>query len=142
MYLAKSAAHVYAIDADRQAILDGEASLQENQITNVELRTGRCERIIEKLARQGFKADAATLNPPRTGCPESLLRNLTKLGIGRLVYISCSPPTLARDTRLLAELGFTPMRWQPLDMFPQTYHLEVAVHFSLRGVGRRGSFEG
>lgn len=66
------------------------------------------------------------LDPPRGGCRE-LLRYLPEVARDRLIYISCDPPTLARDLKLLLDAGYRPEVLKGFDMFPQTYHLEVVA---------------
>ena len=79
---------------------------------------------------QGIRAQVAVLDPPRAGCRPQALEALAKMRIPRIVYVSCSPPTLARDLRLLADLGYRAENVQPLDMFPQTYHVECLATVS------------
>jgi SAM-dependent methyltransferases related to tRNA (uracil-5-)-methyltransferase len=66
----------------------------------------------------------AVLNPPRKGCEESALRRVASLAPDTLIYVSCSPESLARDLAFLAGLGYCCSEIQPVDMFPQTMHVE------------------
>ncbi len=75
-------------------------------------------------------ADAAILDPPRKGCEPEVLAALATSGIGRLLYVSCNPATLARDAKALSAGGFTLARVTPYDMFPHTGHVEVLAEFS------------
>ena len=68
------------------------------------------------------------VDPPRKGCEEIVLRTAAEMGPSRMVYVSCNPATLARDLAVLDELGYKTVSIQPVDMFPQTYHVEcIAV---------------
>jgi 23S rRNA (uracil1939-C5)-methyltransferase len=100
---------------------------QQLGIENCHFRTGKVERILYRYLAQRLRVDVAVLDPPRAGCHPEALRALASLGVPRLIYISCSPPTLARDLRLLDDLGYRTMGVQPLDMFPQTYHIECVA---------------
>jgi 23S rRNA (uracil1939-C5)-methyltransferase len=77
------------------------------------------------------------LDPPRSGCHPAALQALALMRVPRLVYVSCSPPTLARDLRLLHDLGYRTTAVQPLDMFSQTYHIEcvTTLHRGSYGLG-------
>jgi len=70
------------------------------------------------------------LDPPRSGCPEAIKR-IISLSPEKVVYISCAPPTLARDMKLLIDKGYRPTRAFVLDLFPQTYHIEAIVELTL-----------
>jgi 23S rRNA (uracil1939-C5)-methyltransferase len=83
---------------------------------------GAVEEVLPTLAGP---IDAALLDPPRRGCAPEALTALTALGPRRIVYVSCHPGTLARDLRLLAGYGYRLLRVQPVDMFPQTHHVEA-----------------
>lgn len=67
------------------------------------------------------------LTPPRAGCDKKVLETFAAMNPERIVYVSCSPSSLARDLALLAELGFETKEIQPVDMFPQTYHVECVA---------------
>jgi 23S rRNA (uracil1939-C5)-methyltransferase len=69
------------------------------------------------------------LDPPRAGCAKSLISNLIQLAAPRIVYVSCDPATLARDARRLIAAGYGLASAQPLDMFPQTHHVEIVAVF-------------
>ena len=75
---------------------------------------------------QELRADAILFDPPRQGAP-GLARQLAALAGRRLVYISCDPATLCRDLGDLITSGFTVRRLQPVDMFPQTHHIETVA---------------
>lgn len=88
---------------------------------------GMAEEILPLLAEQGIAPQVAVLDPPRAGCQAAALQALAELAPERIVYISCAPATLARDIRLLAELGYKAMIAQPVDMFCHTAHVETVV---------------
>ncbi|ETX02144.1 MAG: hypothetical protein ETSY1_04630 [Candidatus Entotheonella factor] len=122
--LAPYCARVYAVELNRQASLVGMEQARSLGIENCHFRTGKVERILFRYLAEGLRADLAVLDPPRAGCQPEALTALAKLHVPRIVYISCSPPTLARDLRLLHDLGYRTLSVEPLDMFPQTYHIE------------------
>ena len=69
----------------------------------------------------------ALVDPPRKGLDTSVIELLTSNNIEHIIYVSCNPATLARDLKIFSEKGFTPVKIQPIDMFPQTAHVETVV---------------
>ena len=96
------------------------------QFEQVDLRVGRVEEILPALPTP---IDAAVVDPPRAGCGPQVIQALIERSIKRLVYVSCDPATLARDARQLIAGGYQLVEVQPVDMFPQTYHLETVTLF-------------
>ena len=133
LLLAPRCRQVYAVEINRQASLIAEQQASQLDIQNCEFRTGKVERILFRYIAQGIKADLAILDPPRAGCRPDALNALAMMRVPRLIYISCSPPTLARDLALLHRLGYQTTGVQPFDMFPQTYHIECVA--TLRRTG-------
>ena len=125
LQIAKQVESVYAVEQNHEAVLDAQAAAKHNQVHNVVFRSGKCETIVKRLKKEGQQFTTAVMNPPRKGCDIALLNQLKGLGIERIVYISCSPPTLKRDLETLRDQGFQVRRMVPVDMFPQTYHLET-----------------
>jgi 23S rRNA (uracil1939-C5)-methyltransferase len=119
-FLASRAAQVVGIESFAPAVRDAEANLDE--FDNVELYEASVEDVLPHLAGP---FDAALLDPPRTGCARPALEALAAHQPKRIVYVSCDPPTLARDGKRLAGHGYQLQEVQPLDMFPQTYHVET-----------------
>ena len=78
-------------------------------------------------AEQGGHADVVFMDPPRAGSDEAFLSSVVKLAPEKIVYISCNPATLARDLALFAEEGYVTKEVQPVDLFPQTTHVECVV---------------
>jgi 23S rRNA (uracil1939-C5)-methyltransferase len=112
---------------NRQATLLAIRQATALGVHNCQFRTGKVERILHRYLAQGLRPDLAVLDPPRAGCDMAALQALAALRLPRLLYVSCSPPTLARDLQRLSELGYQTMGVQPLDMFPQTYHIECVA---------------
>jgi 23S rRNA (uracil1939-C5)-methyltransferase len=124
---AKNALEVVGIESVASAITDAEENARRNQIQNAHFICGRAEEEISKTP----PFDVAILNPPRKGCDRAMLEALAERKPSRIVYVSCDPATLARDLHFLVEKGYRVGRVQPLDMFPQTTHVEcvVALYF-------------
>jgi 23S rRNA (uracil1939-C5)-methyltransferase len=122
--LAEGLAEVTAVEEHPAAVADGERSAALNNISNVRFIRGAAER-----ALPGFELafDAAVLDPPRRGCHPAVLDALARLAPPRLAYISCHPGILARDLGPLLAAGYALELVQPVDLFPQTPHIETLV---------------
>ena len=94
---------------------------------NAEFFVGKSEEIIPKLINEGIKADVIVVDPPRKGCDIKLLNAIGETKPEKIVYVSCDPSTLARDLKILEEKGYKTIKVQPVDMFPQTSHVETVV---------------
>ncbi len=121
--LASTTAEVVGIEEYAGAIEDGRTTAEANGITNVRLESGRVEQALGLL---DGTFEAAVLDPPRRGCHPQALAQLLRLAPTRVVYISCQPATLARDLKLLVAGGYRVVSIQPVDLFPQTAHIESA----------------
>ena len=120
--LAPFARRVIAIEESFSALKD--AAINTLGIDNLEFVEGRTEDVLDELPDA---PDAVVLDPPRTGCDAAALEALVRRPPRRVVYVSCEPETLARDLDLLARGGFRVDRIEPLDMFPQTFHVECVA---------------
>ena len=127
LYLAKKARKVYGIEIVRPAILDANRNAKENKISKVEFITGDATREIPKLYAKGIKADVVVVDPPRAGCTQQVLKTFVDMQPERIVYVSCNPETLARDLKQLGKMGYYTEKIQPVDMFPQTFHVECVA---------------
>jgi 23S rRNA (uracil1939-C5)-methyltransferase len=100
--------------------------------SNVQFFVGRAEELLPQWIAQGIRPDVVVADPPRTGCDAALLKAIIRSRPRRMVYVSCNPSTLAKDCKMLLDGGFR-IEWiQPVDMFPQTAHVEciVSTHFT------------
>lgn len=125
--LADKVSYVIGIEEDAGAVAD--ARLNVTELTNVEFIKGSVE---VSLPRLGRRIDLAVLDPPRQGCKPEALTALIELAPRRVIYVSCDPATLARDARRLADGGYQLLEVQPVDMFPQTYHIESVTLWERR----------
>ncbi|MBC2259194.1 23S rRNA (uracil(1939)-C(5))-methyltransferase RlmD [Listeria booriae] len=125
--LAKEAKHVYGVEIVPQAIEDARANAKLNKMDNVTFAVGKAEEVIPDWFKQGIKADVLVVDPPRKGCDDALLQTILKMEPKRVVYVSCNPATLARDMLVLTEGGYEAKMVQPVDMFPQTTHVECVT---------------
>jgi 23S rRNA (uracil1939-C5)-methyltransferase len=110
---------VIAIEESREAGRD--AAVNVAATANVEVLTGKVEELLPRLDVQ---PDVVLLDPPRPGCARPVLEAIARLAPKTVVYVSCNPATLARDLRLLVDAGYTLDYVTPIDMFPQTGHIE------------------
>jgi 23S rRNA (uracil1939-C5)-methyltransferase len=127
--IARRAARVVAIERDARAVEDGRANAQALGITRCEFRRASSLAGVRDVMRRGERYDVAVLDPPRSGAAD-LVPALLDLAPARIVYASCDPATLARDLRLLGS-RYRVDHVQPIDLFPQTYHVETVVGATL-----------
>ena len=120
--MAAHAARVIAIEEADSAIKD--AAINTLGLQNLDFRRGRTEDVLASLRE---RPDAVILDPPRVGCHEAVLRWLVERAPGRVAYVSCDPESLARDLSILVRGGFRVEAVEPVDMFPQTHHVECLV---------------
>jgi len=123
-FLAERASLVTAVESYPPAVTDADVNLAD--LDNVDLIEGTVEDVLPELVE---RYDAAVLDPPRTGVERHALDALAALGPRTMVYVSCEPSTLARDAKRLVEKGYHLVDVTPVDMFPQTYHIECVAHF-------------
>lgn len=127
LFLAQRASKVYGIEIVEPAIEDARKNASDNRIENVEFIVGDATDVMPVLYRDGVRADVIVVDPPRAGCTEDVLRTFAKMDPRRIVYVSCNPATLARDLAVLESLGYVVQEVQPVDMFPQTAHVETVT---------------
>ncbi|HEU5101219.1 MAG TPA: 23S rRNA (uracil(1939)-C(5))-methyltransferase RlmD [Roseiflexaceae bacterium] len=122
--LAGTAAEVLGVEEYASAVEDGRTTAAANGIDNVRFEVGRVEAALRELEGP---FDAVVLDPPRRGCHPLAIQELLRLAPARIVYVACHPATLARDLKLLAAGGYRVVSVQPIDLFPQTAHIESVV---------------
>ena len=128
LFLAGGAKEVLGIESVQAAVADAEKNCRLNGLRNCRFMAGDAAQLLEELRKEGSRIDLIVLNPPRKGCDEQVLRDAALLTPARIIYVSCSPRTLTRDLDLLSGFGYRTREIQPVDMFPQTPHIEnVAI---------------
>jgi 23S rRNA (uracil1939-C5)-methyltransferase len=126
LWLAQSAARVIGVEENRDAVRDAWKSAERNGVRNVRFTGGRAESVLPRLLKEGLGGPlAVVVDPPRAGVTVPVLRFLTRPSVRRVVYVSCDPATFARDAGYLCRSGFRLARVQPVDLFPQTSHVEL-----------------
>ncbi|BDU90916.1 23S rRNA (uracil(1939)-C(5))-methyltransferase RlmD [Clostridium perfringens] len=124
LFLSQKAKKVYGVEIIPQAIDNAWINAKENKVENVEFFVGESEVVIPDLINKGVKADVVVVDPPRKGCDKKLLDAITNINAKKIVYVSCDPSTLGRDLQVLEENGYKTLEVQPVDMFPNTSHVE------------------
>ncbi len=124
LFLSQKAKKVYGVEIIPQAIDNAWINAKENKVENVEFFVGESEVVIPDLINKGVKADVVVVDPPRKGCDKKLLDAITNINAKKIVYVSCDPSTLGRDLKVLEENGYKTLEVQPVDMFPNTSHVE------------------
>ncbi|HWR37895.1 MAG TPA: 23S rRNA (uracil(1939)-C(5))-methyltransferase RlmD [Patescibacteria group bacterium] len=124
LFLARQAARVYGIEIVEPAIRDAVLNAENNGVENAEFIVGDAVDVMPELYHRGIRPDVVVVDPPRAGCDAKVLQTFVRMEPQRIVYVSCNPASLARDLAVLDELGYAAREIQPVDMFPQTFHVE------------------
>lgn len=124
LFLAGQAREVIGVEVVEDAVADARLNAKINRINNSRFEAGDAAELLEELAEESQKVDVVVLNPPRKGCDQKVLERVAALSSRAIIYVSCSPTSLARDLVVLKNLGYLCREIQPVDMFPQTVHVE------------------
>jgi 23S rRNA (uracil1939-C5)-methyltransferase len=132
-FLAAQTARVIAIESQPSAVMDARANATLNHQSNIiATLEGTLERVLGQLHYRRERIDVALVDPPRAGCHPKALQALQVLGPRNICYVSCDPSTLARDIASLCSGRYQLVAAQPIDMFPQTYHIECVALLTRR----------
>lgn len=126
----KAAGKVIGVELNQGAVRDAVNNAKMNGIDNIRFYCNDAGRFLVNMAEQGENADVVIMDPPRSGSTEEFMDAVGKLGAGKVVYVSCNPETLARDVRYMKKLGYRAVEAWPVDMFPETDHVETIVLLS------------
>ncbi|HEY2536414.1 MAG TPA: 23S rRNA (uracil(1939)-C(5))-methyltransferase RlmD [Solirubrobacteraceae bacterium] len=134
--LAPRAGELWGIELVEPAVADAIGCARRNEITNVNFFAGDTRLALPELVQRAGRPDVLVVDPPRAGLSKKVVRRIIEASPKRIVYVSCNPTTLAPNAAELVEAGWTLKRVRPVDMFPQTHHIECVALFE-RGDGRR-----
>jgi 23S rRNA (uracil1939-C5)-methyltransferase len=123
--LAERAARVLAVDRVKASVDAAADNARRLGLANVETVAGDVGRALKSWVTRGLTVDVVVLDPPRSGAADAVPSS-PRLGARRIVYVSCNPATLARDLRALSS-EYALAAVQPIDFFPQTYHVETVA---------------
>lgn len=123
----KKANSVIGVELNKDAVKDAMKNAKRNNISNARFYNDDAGDFMVSLAKEKQNIDIVFMDPPRSGSDEKFLSSLVKLMPKQVIYISCNPVTLERDLKYLTKHGFTVEEIQPIDMFPQTFHVECVV---------------
>ena len=133
----KEGGRVFGIEVVEQAVRDARENAQANDIQNVTFYEGKAEELLPKLKGKELPPpDLIVVDPPRKGCAQETLRTMLEAEPGRIIYVSCDSATLARDLRILVDGGYRLQLVQPVDMFPQTVHVETVALLTRINTGK------
>ena len=129
LFAASRAGRVIGVEVVSQAIQNAKENAERNGIDSAEFLLGKAEELAPQLTHE--KPSVVFLDPPRKGAEQSALDAIITMAPPRVVYVSCNPATLARDARYLCEHGYQLTKAIPVDMFPNTSHIEAVAQLQL-----------
>jgi len=127
MVAADRAGRVIGVELNPGAVRDARCNAKSNKVKNIEFYQGDAGKLLCEMAEQRERVDLVLMDPPRSGSSEEFLDAVAKLGVSRVVYVSCNPDTLARDLKYLRGRGYAVKRCVAVDMFPFTENTECCV---------------
>jgi 23S rRNA (uracil1939-C5)-methyltransferase len=133
--LAGQAGEVWGVEIVPEAITDAERNAEANGIENAKFTAANVRTGVRPLLEEAGKPDVVIVDPPRAGLSQKIVRRLIECEAERIVYVSCNPTTLAPNASQLGEAGYRLRRVRPVDMFPQTPHIECVALFKREAAG-------
>jgi 23S rRNA (uracil1939-C5)-methyltransferase len=127
--MAAQAGEVWGLEIVPEAITDAERNARANKIENAHFVAGNARTGVRPLVEKAGKPDVVVIDPPRAGLSQKIVRRVLECEARKIVYVSCNPTTLAPNATQLAEAGYKLTRVRPVDMFPQTPHIECVALF-------------
>jgi 23S rRNA (uracil1939-C5)-methyltransferase len=127
--MAARAGEVWGLEIVPEAIEDAERNAERNGIENARFLAASARTGVRPLLEEAGKPDVVVIDPPRAGLSQKIVRRVIECGAQRIVYVSCNPTTLAPNAAQLTEAGYTLRRVRPVEMFPQTPHIECVALF-------------
>ena len=127
---ADHAKQIVGVELNRDAVQDAIGNAKHNGVKNARFFAADATRWISEAAAAGERADVIFMDPPREGSTPQFIESVARMAPKRVVYVSCNPETLARDLALLTKKGYRVESSTPVDMFPQTEHIETVVLLS------------
>jgi 23S rRNA (uracil1939-C5)-methyltransferase len=125
--LAPRAGEVWGLEIVEEAIADAISNARRNEIANARFFAGDVRLALRELAEEAGRPDVLVVDPPRAGLSAKIVRRIVETAPKRIVYVSCNPTTLAPNAAQLVEAGWQLKRVRPVDMFPQTPHIECVA---------------
>ena len=122
--VAKQVKKVYGVEVIPEAVENSQKNAVLNNITNAHYVCDTAENAMKNWLKEGIQPSVILVDPPRKGLTESFIKASAQTGADRITYISCNVATMARDIKLYQELGYELKKVQPVDLFPQTHHVE------------------
>ncbi|HEY5052132.1 MAG TPA: 23S rRNA (uracil(1939)-C(5))-methyltransferase RlmD, partial [Solirubrobacterales bacterium] len=127
--MAARAGEVWGLEIVPEAIDDAERNAERNGIENAHFLAANARTGVRPLVEQAGKPDVVVIDPPRAGLSQKIVRRVLECEAKKIVYVSCNPTTLAPNAKQLGEAGYRLARVKPVDMFPQTPHIECVALF-------------
>jgi 23S rRNA (uracil1939-C5)-methyltransferase len=127
IFLAEKAKRVTGIEAVEDSIENAKRNAGLNSINNCRFLSGEAREVLNSLRQEDYNPEVIVADPPRGGMHEKVGYSIIELKPDKIIYVSCNPATLARDLKLLCEKDYLIEKIQPVDMFPQTYHIEAVT---------------
>ncbi len=125
--MARQAGEVWGLEIVPEAIADAKGNAERNGIGNARFVAANARTGVRPLLEQAGKPDVVVVDPPRAGLSQKIVRRVIECEAQRIVYVSCNPTTLAPNAAQLSEAGYRLRRVRPVDMFPQTPHIECVA---------------
>jgi 23S rRNA (uracil1939-C5)-methyltransferase len=125
--MAPRAAALFGLEIVEEAVADAIENARANEIDNAKFFAGDVRLAMRDLVEKAGKPDVLVVDPPRAGLSQKIVRRIIEAGPRRIVYVSCNPTTLAPNAAQLVEAGYTLQKVRPVDMFPQTPHIECVA---------------
>jgi 23S rRNA (uracil1939-C5)-methyltransferase len=127
LLMAPRVAEVWGLELIEQAVADAIAGARRNEIDNAHFFAGDVRLAMRELVERAGRPNVLLVDPPRSGLSQKVVRRIIEAGPRRIVYVSCNPTTLAPNAAQLTEAGYELRRIRPVDMFPQTPHIEAVA---------------